>query len=228
MVSTLFFPAGNTIAMKTKDLCAICERAYQLFPKLERITVYGSFQYIHGKGLKELQQLVQAGLNRIHVGLESGDNEILRRICKGTNSTQQMEAGQWVMEAGIELSLYAMLGIGGKERTREHAIATAKVLNAIEPDFIRLRTFLPKKDTPLLKDIVDGKFAMLSPHEVLLETRMMLEHLNASSLLTSDHYTNYINLEGKLPLAKPALIHQIEQALQREEKTFRPIYIGNQ
>ena len=228
VVSTLFFPAGNTIAMKTKDLCTICEYAYQLFPKLERITVYGSFQYIHAKGLEELQQLVDAGLTRIHVGLESGDDEILRSICKGTNSTQQIEAGQWVMTAGMELSLYAMLGIGGKERTQEHAAATARVLNAIEPDFIRLRTFLPKKDTPLLEDIVDKKFAMLGPHEVLLETKRMLEQLNTSSLLTSDHYTNYINLEGKLPMAKPTLINMIEQALQRDEKTFRPIYIGNQ
>ncbi|MBM9511870.1 radical SAM protein [Desulfogranum marinum] len=227
-VSTLFFPAGNTIAMKTKDLCTICEHAYQLFPKLERITVYGSFQYIHAKGLEELQQLVHAGLTRIHVGLESGDDEILRRICKGTNSTQQIEAGQWVMRAGMELSLYAMLGIGGKERTMQHAAATAKVLDAIEPTFIRLRTFLPKKDTPLLEDILNHKFSMLGPHEVLLETKKMLEQLNASSLLTSDHYTNYINLEGKLPSAKPLLINQIDQALQRAETTFRPVYIGNQ
>lgn len=227
-VSTLFFPAGNTIAMKTKALCTICERAYQLFPKLERITVYGSFQYIHAKGLEELQQLVDAGLTRIHVGLESGDDEILHRICKGTDSTQQIEAGQWVMKAGMELSLYAMLGIGGKERTMEHAAATANVLNAIEPTFIRLRTFLPKKDTPLLEDILNQKFSMLGPHEVLLETRRMLEQLSASSLLTSDHYTNYINLVGKIPPAKPLLINQIDQALQREEKTFRPVYIGNQ
>ena len=143
-VRKIFFPAGNTIAMKTDDLCEICSFAKNTFPELERITVYGSSQYIHQKGIKKLKRLTKAGLSRIHVGLESGDDEILKLIKKGTNSSQQVEAGKWVMEAGIELSLYVILGIGGKERTRSHALETARVLNDISPDFIRLRTFVPK------------------------------------------------------------------------------------
>lgn len=227
-VKTLFLPAGNTIAMKTETLSAICRYAYSLLPRLERITVYGSFQYIHRKGPQALRKLADSGLSRIHVGMESGDDMVLSRIQKGSTVPQQIEAGKWVMEAGIELSLYLMLGIGGRELTEQHAIKSARVLNRIEPDFIRLRTFLPKINTPLLDEVTTGSFQMLGPHEVLRETRLIIEHLSASSPLTSDHYTNYINLSGRLPEDKQRLLEKIDHALHRDENTFRPIYIGQQ
>ena len=226
-VRKIFFPAGNTIAMKTDDLCEICSFAKNTFPELERITVYGSSQYIHQKGIEKLKRLTKAGLSRIHVGLESGDDEILKLIKKGTNSSQQVEAGKWVMEAGIELSLYVILGIGGKERTRSHALETARVLNDISPDFIRLRTFVPKINTPLLADVENGRFKMLGPHEVLKEIRLMIKNLDAISYLTSDHYTNYINLEGRLPEEKTRFLDQIDYALKRDEKSFRKFFVGN-
>ncbi len=226
-VSKIFFPAGNTIAMKTDDLCEICSFAKKTFSGLERITVYGSSQYIHQKGIEELKRLAEAGLSRIHVGLESGDDEILKLIKKGTNSSQQVEAGKWVMEAGIELSLYVILGIGGKERTISHAIETARVLNDISPDFIRLRTFVPKINTPLLTDVINGSFKVLGPHEVLKETRLLIKNINAISCLTSDHYTNYINLEGKLPEEKTRFLDKIDYALKRDEKSFRKFFVGN-
>ncbi len=103
-VRTLFLPAGNTIAMKTDDLCQILIFAKETFSTLERITVYGSSQYIHKKGPQRLKCLADAGLSRIHVGLESGDDIILKRIKKGTSGKEQIEAGRWVMDAGMELS----------------------------------------------------------------------------------------------------------------------------
>lgn len=227
-VRTLFFPAGNTIAMKTDDLCRICSYAREIFPNLKRITVYGSSQYIHQKGLEALKRLATAGLSRIHVGLESGDDEILKRIKKGTFGREQVQAGTWVMEAGIELSMYVILGIGGKNRSAIHARQTAAVLNQIEPDFIRLRTFVPKKNTPLLAEVLDGTFQMLGPHGVLRETELLIQSLTASSYLTSDHYTNYINLEGSLPVAKPWLMKTIAAALKKDESEFRPFLIGTQ
>lgn len=225
-VRTLFFPAGNTIAMPTDKLAAICRAARDIFPCLERITVYGSSQYIHRKGPEELKILAEAGLNRIHVGLESGDNTVLKRICKGTIRDQQIEAGQRVMASGMELSLYVILGIGGAERTREHALGTAEALNAIDPHFIRLRTFLPKINTPMLEDIREGRFRMLGPHGVLEETALLINHLNVSSYIASDHYTNYINLEGRLPSAKKRLLASIEAAIKKDESAFRPVYVG--
>ncbi len=227
-VRALFFPAGNTIAMKTANLCDILLFSRKVFPKLERITVYGSSQYIHKKGPEDLRRLFDAGLSRIHVGLESGDDVILKRIKKGTDSRQQIEAGKWAMSAGIQLSLYVILGIGGKERTISHAKKTAMVLNQIEPDFIRLRTFVPKVNTPLLNEVQNGSFNMLTPHEVLEETASIIKNLQAASYLTSDHYTNYINLEGRLPEEKARLLEKIEAALKKDEQSFRPFFVGTE
>ncbi|HDM76562.1 MAG TPA: radical SAM protein [Deltaproteobacteria bacterium] len=227
-VKTLFFPAGNTIAMPTEELAEICRFAREQFPNLERITVYGSSKYIVKKGPENLKKLREAGLSRIHVGLESGDDEILRRVKKGTTAAEQIQAGKWVKEAGIELSEYVILGLGGKERTKEHALETARVLNEIEPDFVRLRTLVPKINTLLLHQIKKGKFKLLGPHEVLKETRLLLENLHCKTYLTSDHYTNYINLEGKLPDTKSRLIQQIDTALTWDESEFRPFFIGTE
>lgn len=225
-VRTLFFPDGNTIAMKTADLCAICRHAKSVFPGLERITVYGSSQFIHKKGPEGLRRLAEAGLSRIHVGLESGDDEVLRRIRKGTTGSQHIEAGRWVMAAGITLSLYVILGIGGTERTESHAAETARVLNAIDPDYIRLRTFVPKINTPLLSAVRNGSFQMLGPHAVLRETAAIIGNLNVTSRITSDHYTNYINLEGQMPGERQRLLEQIARALTADEGTFRPFFVG--
>ena len=225
-VRTLFFPAGNTIAMKTEDLAEICLFARKTFPDLKRITVYGSSQFIHQKGPESLERLAAAGLSRIHVGLESGDDVVLKRIKKGTNQQEQIEAGRWVKAAGIELSEYVILGIAGRERSETYALEMAKALNAINPDFIRLRTFVPKINTPLLKEVQEEVFQMLSPHEVLKETGLLIQNLKVSSCLASDHYTNYINVQGKLPEKKNDILEQIRFAMTREESTFRPFFIG--
>ena len=227
-VRTLFFPAGNTIAMPTAKLGAICRYARELFPALERITVYGSSPYIHSKGIDELKQLAADGLTRIHVGLESGDDVVLKRIRKGTEARQQIEAGQFVKAAGIELSMYVILGIGGRQRSRAHALETARVLNRVAPDFIRLRTFVPKIDTPLLDEVQCGTFEILTAHQVLRETATLINGLDCRSFLASDHYTNYLNLEGRLPQDKSALLKRIEAALKRDEGSFRPFFIGQQ
>jgi radical SAM superfamily enzyme YgiQ (UPF0313 family) len=227
-VRTLFFPAGNTIAMKTEDLAEICRFARKTFPGLKRITVYGSSQFIHQKGPESLERLAAAGLSRIHVGLESGDDVVLKRIKKGTNQQEQIEAGRWVKAAGIELSEYVILGIAGRERSETHALETAKALNAINPDFIRLRTFVPKINTPLLKEVQEGVFQMLSPHEILKETDLLVQNLKVSSCLASDHYTNYINVQGKLPENKNDILEQIRSAMTRDEGSFRPVFIGTE
>ncbi len=227
-VQTLFFPAGNTIAMPSDDLVHICSYARNLFPELKRITVYGSFQYIRQKGLKNLIRLRKAGLSRIHAGLESGDDEVLGRIKKGTDSTEQVKAGLWVREAGIELSVYVLLGIGGQERTVPHAKETARVLNAMNPDFIRLRTFLPKINTLMLHQIEKGRFQLLSPHEVLRELSHIMENLHVTSKIRSDHYTNYLDVSGDMPSDRDRMLGLIQKGLNQDEGAFRPMYVGTQ
>jgi len=227
-VPSLFFPAGNTIAMPTDELAEICRVARGLFSGLERITVYGSSQYIYRKGLRELKVLREAGLSRIHVGLESGDDETLRRIKKGTAASEQVEAGLWVRQAGIELSEYVILGIGGQERSEAHARETARVLNLIGPHFIRLRTFVPKINTLMLHQIRRGRFQMLSPHQVLKETRQLLDGLTCTTMVVSDHYTNYLNISGRLPDDRPRLLAAVDHALTRDESLFRPFFVGTE
>lgn len=227
-IRTVFFPAGNTIVMKTNDLVEICRYAKELFPKVERITVYGSAQFIVRKSLDELKKISDAGLSRIHVGLESGDDAVLRKMKKGSTAAVQITAGQLIKKSGIELSEYAVLGLGGKKGSKNHIARTINVLNEINPDFIRIRTLLPKIHTPLLEDIKAGKFAMLSPHGVLRETYDLVAGLDVSSQIVSDHYTNYIQIHGRLPGDKEKVLNEVSQALKRDEHSFREIYIGRE
>ena len=227
-VRSLFFPAGNTIAMPTEDLSVVCRFAAEKFSELQRITVYGSSQFVARKGAGGLKSLKEAGLTRIHVGLESGDDEILKKVKKGTTASEQIVAGRMAMEAGIELSEYVILGLGGAERTRAHALATAEAINAIEPDFVRLRTLVPKINTLLLHEVEKGRFQLLSPHQLLRETRLLLENIACRTFLASDHYTNYLNLSGRLPEDKERLLVEIDRALGRDESSFRPFFVGTQ
>jgi len=227
-VNALFFPAGNSIAMPTRDLAAICRYSMATFPVLQRITVYGSSQYIAKKGLADMAMLREAGLSRIHVGLESGDDDILKRVKKGTNASEQIKAGKIVKKAGIELSEYVILGLGGVERSEIHALKTAEAINAIEPDFVRLRTLVPKINTLLLHEIKKGRFELLSPYQVLKETRLLIDNLECQTILASDHYTNYLNLSGNLPEDKDRMLGEIDRALNWDPSHFRPFFVGTQ
>jgi len=227
-IRTIFFPAGNTIAMQTKNLAAICSQAYNIFPSLKRITIYGSSQYIIAKGINDLQTLKDAGLTRIHVGLESGDDQVLQRIKKGSTAKEQIEAGQMLKQVGIELNLYVMLGIGGRERSREHALGSATAVNVIVPDYVRFRTFVPKINTLLLHQIEKGQFGIMTAHEVLRETRLFLENIQVDVPLRSDHYTNYIQLNGNILQEKNNFLERIDKALQLDESSFRPLFVGTQ
>jgi radical SAM superfamily enzyme YgiQ (UPF0313 family) len=225
---SVFFPSGNTIIMKTDNLVEIFSFTKELFPNVKRITVYGSAQYIVKKGLIYMKKIAKAGLSRIHVGLESGDDVILMKVKKGSTKDIQIKAGKIVKDAGIELSEYVVLGLGGKERSKQHIAGTIDVLNKIDPDFIRLRTFLPKINTPILEEIKTGKFMILSPHEILQETYDLIRGLQVRSKLMSDHYTNYIKVEGRLPKDKERMLNEISAAMKRDETSFRDIYIGTE
>jgi radical SAM superfamily enzyme YgiQ (UPF0313 family) len=227
-IETIFFPSGNSIIMKTDDFIEILTYTKNLFPNIKRITIYGSSQYVVKKGLNDMKRLADAGLSRIHVGLETGSDIVLKNICKGTTTEIQIQAGEIVKEAGIELSEYVVIGLGGKKHSKEHITETIKVLNTINPEFIRIRTFLPKINTPILFEIDSGSFQILSPHEAISETYYLISGLNATSQILSDHYTNYIQVSGKIPDGRNKMLNSIKKALEVDEENYRSVYIGTE
>ncbi|MDW7651768.1 MAG: radical SAM protein [Bacillota bacterium] len=221
-VRTVFFADGNTIVMKTVELVEILHYTQELFPYLKRITSYGSARFIVRKKPAELRALREAGLARIHSGMESGDDDVLRLINKGVDAAGIVKAGLMVKEAGMELSEYIIVGIGGRAMSVQHAIQSAKVLEKIHPDFIRLRTFMPAPGTPLDELYKEGAFELLSPHEALRETRLFVEHLgNTESMLYSDHVSNYSDVHGRLPADRERMLREIDSALKLPESSFR-------
>ena len=226
-VESLFFPDGNTIIMKTAQLVEIISYARELFPHLQRITVYGSARFVNKKSLEELQQLKDAGLSRIHTGMESGDDITLQRIHKGTTAAEIIDAGLKLKKVGIDTSEYYLVGIGGKERWREHALESARVLSAFSPDFIRLRTFVPVPGTPLYDEYKQGSFQLLSPHEALQEIGLLISNLNCEgSHVLSDHVSNYWNISGRLPEDRDIMLDGVKTALAVPENRFRPAEIS--
>ena len=220
---SIFFPDGNTIIMKTDQLEEIFQYAGELFPKLQRITVYGSARFVNKKSLEDLRRLKAAGLTRVHTGMESGDDVTLERINKGVTSAEIVEAGLKLKQAGLQTSEYYLVGIGGLERTREHALESARVLSQISPDYIRLRTFVPVPNTPLYEEYHQGKFKLLSAHQALQEVRLLVEHLECdNSTVLSDHVSNYWDVQGVIPDDRADMLASIDHALQIDEKRFRP------
>lgn len=212
-VKTAFIGDSDSLIMKSDDLAEVLKFLYKTFPTLERVTSYARAKTVFPKSPEELERLRRAGLTRLHLGLETGDDELLRFIDKGATAAEMIEAGRRVKAAGISLSEYVILGLGGQGRWREHALETARVLNAIDPDFIRVRTLIIFPGTPLHKAVERGEFKPLSPEEILREERLLIESLEVGSEFVSDHVSNYLPIEGKLPEAKPAMIAAIDAVL---------------
>jgi radical SAM superfamily enzyme YgiQ (UPF0313 family) len=220
-VRTIFLADGNSAVLSTRKLVAIGDAAHQRFPSLERITLYGSAQYLGKKSQADWRRIAEAGITRVHSGLESGDAVTLAEIDKGVTPEEAVEAYRHVKGAGIELSAYLMVGVAGVERWRQHALGSARVLSEAPPDFVRLRTFIPAPGTPWHRRWQEGQLTLPSPFEALAETRLLIENLSGPTRLLSDHVSNFLNLEGQLPDQRNALLSQIDEALDWPRTAFR-------
>jgi radical SAM superfamily enzyme YgiQ (UPF0313 family) len=167
---------------------------------------------------EELRELKEAGLNRIHIGMESGADSVLKLIKKGVKAEEHIMAGKKIVEAGFELSEYFMPGLGGKSLSQEHAIETARVLNEINPSFIRIRTTTPVPGTELYKMMEEGSWIPLSEVEKVEETKLMISSLNGiSSYIQSDHVMNLIeDANGKLPEERDIFLSHFDKFLSME------------
>lgn len=224
-VSSAFLQDSNTPIMKTEPLVEIVEFLCEVFPTLERVCSYARGKTIAKKKAEELRRLREAGLSRLHIGLETGDDELLAYVQKGATADEMVQAGRKAVEAGFELSEYVMPGLGGRERWEQHAKNTARVLNEINPHFIRLRTLHLIPGIPLYEKAERGEFHVNSIEGVLIEIRRFIEDLDVTSeLITSDFAFNFFmgEVDGKLPEDKGKLLKSIDQALTRWRSRGEP------
>jgi len=218
----VFLQDGDNLTLKTGQLVEILEYLKKTFPSVERITTYARAKTVSKKRVDELGELHRAGLSRIHIGLESGYDLLLQYMKKGVTASEHVEAGRKVRESGISLSEYVILGLGGKGMWREHALETAKVLNQINPDFIRVRTLKVLKTMPLYRKIEEDEFVSLTDDEIVEEERLLIQHLEGiTSTFVSDHILNLLQeVEGRLPEDKEKMLKFIDRylALADDEK----------
>ncbi len=217
-----FLQDSNTLIMRTNELAEVIRFLKETFPSIKRITSYARSKTAAKKKPQELTELHQVGLSRLHIGLESGYDRLLQYMDKGVTAAGHITGGRRVVESGISLCEYVVLGLGGKEMWREHATQTARVLNEINPDFIRVRTLTISNKMPLYNEIENGNFIQATDEEILDEERLLIEHLECHSNYVSDHITNLLQeIEGKLPEDKEKMLASIDrfQSLSPEEKT---------
>ncbi|MDD4169485.1 MAG: radical SAM protein [Desulfotomaculaceae bacterium] len=219
---TVFLQDANSLLLKTADLLEILTYLKEKLPTVERITSYARSTTLLRKSVDELAQLKQAGISRVHVGLESGCDAVLKFMDKGITAQQHIDAGKKVKAAGISLSEYILLGLGGRKWAVEHPFDTAGVINAINPDYIRLRTLAVVENTPLYTKMQQGEWEEQPDTSIVEEEKIFLENLNGiDSRLLSDHSMNLLGeINGKLPHDKPAMLRVIDSflALPEEEK----------
>ena len=214
-VQTVFIGDSNSLAAKTEMLVQVLESLHSAFPHIERVTTYARAKTLVKKPIEDLEKIRKAGLTRLHVGLETGDRELLEAIRKGATPEEMVEGGRKGKKAGFEYSLYLLLGIGGEDRWEQHARGSAEVLNQVDPDFIRVRTLIPQPNSALYDAMVKGDFESTSPETILKETKLLLEGLNVHSVFLSDHVSNLLPLHGKLPEEKDRMIGIVEEGLRR-------------
>lgn len=225
-VESIFLADGNTIAMNSEKLADIIEYAKDLFPEAKRISSYGGARFLKGKSPEALLRLRETGLDIIYLGLESGDDDVLAMMDKGVDSLGMIEAASRVKQAGIALSAYILLGLGGEDLWRQHAENTAKVLNAMRPDFIRPRTLYLMPGCPLYDDAQAGRFREASGEIIMRELEVLLSLLRVEDcLFMSDHISNYIPVYGHLPEDREKMLATVKIALENPGEYLAPRHL---
>ena len=188
---TAFLQDANSLIVPAEKLVDILKHLRKIFPSLIRVTTYARSRTLVQRKQGELAAIHEAGLDRLHVGLETGDDALLEKINKGVTGKGHIEGGRKAKEAGFQLSEYWMPGLGGREMWENHATNTARVLNKIDPDYIRSRPFYPSPGSPLFEDCGKGTFEPLSSREQLIELQRLIENLQVTSRVCFDHAGNH-------------------------------------
>ena len=208
--------------LSTDTLVTILHYIRHVFPSVQRITSYARALTLASKSVDDLIRLREAGLTRLHVGMESGSDRVLALINKGGRAEHIIEGGRRVMAAGISLCLYVIPGIGGTEFSHENAIESARVINAINPSHVRFRSLYVRRGSLLADMVQNGTFVPPDEDAMVSEIRTLIENLDGiSTTLVSDHILNLLEeVEGTLPQDKPRLLALIDRyrALPEEDR----------
>ncbi|HLA27153.1 MAG TPA: radical SAM protein [Syntrophales bacterium] len=220
---TAFLQDADSLLLPTAELLEILRYLKEKFPGIRRVTSYARAPTLRKKGVQDLKQLKEAGLLRIHAGLESGSAKVLKMIKKGITPEDITAGGRNVLEAGISLSEYIMPGVGGRKLSEEHAFETARLLNIVKPDFIRIRTFALHPLSPLNVMIREGEFVPLTDEEIVAEIRLLLTHLEETHTYFScaDYGRNLLmQVEGYLDEKRAFMLEEIDRylSLTKEQK----------
>ncbi|WP_434426659.1 radical SAM protein [Nannocystis pusilla] len=221
-VDKVFVGDGDALGMPTDRWLSILKAADAGFPRLRRVSCYATAINILKKTPDELKALRAAGLSRLYIGPESGDDATLKRIAKGSTFAEHVAAAERARAAGIELSVIVLLGIAGTERAREHASATARLITAMDPAFASALTTTVVPKTPLHTLQTRGRFALPSVVDMLGELRIIVDEARPTdALFRTNHASNYLAIGGRLPRDRQAILATIDSAIAGEV-TLRP------
>lgn len=218
----IFLADGNVLCLKTEKLIELLEYIKKEFPNVKRISSYSGPLDILRKSDEELKTIHEAGLELLYMGVESGSDKVLSIMEKGVNQSEMTSAGQKAIKAGFKLSCMIISGLGGKELMQEHAVESAKVISAINPDYFSLLRLVVEEESPLAEDIRQGRFHLLTPLEVLDENIIMLENTELEDcIFRANHVSNHVNQAGTLNKDKEMLVSRLKKL--RESGNFIPL-----
>lgn len=226
-IKKVFIADGDALVIPQKKLIPIIQLVRDSFPKLERIGTYGNTKSILKKSVDELKALKELGVGIIYLGVESGDQVVLDRVCKGTTLDKTAEAAKRVKDAGIILSVTVLLGLGGVERSRIHAEETGKFLSRIDPDYAGALSVIIVPGTPLAAEVKKGIFKVPDPYMLLEELSIMIQNANVThTFFASNHASNYLAVKAWLPEDKEKTLKAIHYVLNRKDPSLlRPEFM---
>jgi radical SAM superfamily enzyme YgiQ (UPF0313 family) len=220
----VFLADGNALVLSTGRLMTILDALASAFPGLQRVGAYANARDLLRKPSDELQALCARGLRIVYLGLESGSDEVLRRIEKGATAAEMTAGVQGAQQAGMRVSVIALLGLGGPELSAEHAEATGRVVSRMDPRYLSVLTLMLVPGTPLYESHQQGRFRLMAPEDLLVELRQLVQGLDGLSgcIFRTNHASNYLPLAGTLPKDKQRLLTVLDQAITMGRAVFRP------
>ena len=223
----VFLADGNALVLSNRRLLPILDALDTAFPKLERVGIYGNAQDILRKTDEELKELLERRLSIIYLGLESGNDEVLRRAKKGATSPEMIDAVKKAQEAGLAVSVIAVLGLAGVDLWHQHAVDTGQAVSAMDPAYFSLLSLMVVPGTELHRLVTAGEFVVPEPLEMLKEMRVIIENMERVShcVFRTNHASNYLPLAGTLPQDKERLLLTIDRALGEGESVLRPEFL---